>query len=159
MCGCAPEADIRLWHIDGMASWRRRAEVLWAVHAQLVAYLMQLAGVGVVIAVMPIYWKVYSRQVMIHIAVGILLEIVAGAQVRHCLHPHLHLSHYKLPYHVSWVDGVQIKCSGSLSWKCTAVRETVRNVPKASGGLLVGPSSTNSFKVCRSLFAVKCADP
>ncbi|BDA49891.1 probable cytochrome b561 and DOMON domain-containing protein At3g25 [Coccomyxa sp. Obi] len=47
----------------------------------LVAYLMQLAGVGVVIAVMPQYWEVYSRQVMIHIAVGIALEILAGGQV------------------------------------------------------------------------------
>ncbi|CAL8465580.1 g5116 [Coccomyxa elongata] len=47
----------------------------------LVAYLMQLAGVGVVIAVMPQYWEVYSRQVMIHISVGIALEILAGGQV------------------------------------------------------------------------------
>ena len=48
---------------------------------QLVAYLMQLAGVGVVIAVMPQYWEIYSRQVMIHISVGIALEILAGGQV------------------------------------------------------------------------------
>lgn len=52
-----------------------------SVPMQLVAYLMQLAGVGVVIAVMPQYWEVYSRQVMIHISVGIALEILAGGQV------------------------------------------------------------------------------
>ena len=49
--------------------------------AQLLAYLMQLAGVGVIIAVMPQYWDYYSRQVMIHISVGIACEFLAGMQV------------------------------------------------------------------------------
>ncbi|EIE22951.1 hypothetical protein COCSUDRAFT_41963 [Coccomyxa subellipsoidea C-169] len=47
----------------------------------LLAYLMQLAGVGVIIAVMPQYWDYYSRQVMIHISVGIACEFLAGMQV------------------------------------------------------------------------------
>lgn len=50
---------------------------------------MQLAGVGVIIAVMPQYWEVYSRQVMIHISVGIALEILAGGQVSISLELHI----------------------------------------------------------------------